>query len=158
MNQIDYENTLLGFEKDIASSKKTISDLEKKLSDYEDDMADLIGETSNDPGSTNEKDFVIEITDVYHDIQEDLITIDEFLGVSTGRRNENDSFEHLIAAKDTSLKYNAESLWSELDTVSVPMDITLTQSVIDKTLADIMKMRKLADTMIDVMNVTLSSA
>jgi len=70
---------MLGFEKDIISSEKTITDLEKKLSDYQDDLKALIGESSNDPGSVNEKDFMIQVSDVYQSIKQYLITIDEFL-------------------------------------------------------------------------------
>jgi len=42
MNQITYQNKLLGFEQDIATSQKTIDDLTKKLSNYNDDLAGII--------------------------------------------------------------------------------------------------------------------
>jgi septal ring factor EnvC (AmiA/AmiB activator) len=79
MNQITYENKILGFEKEIITSEKTITDLEKKLTDYEDDLKSLIGTNSNEPGSTNEKEFAIQIADTYQSIKQYIITIDDFL-------------------------------------------------------------------------------
>jgi hypothetical protein len=127
MNQITYENKVLGFEKDISTSEKTIQDLEKKLADYQADLADLIGTTSTTPGSTNEKEFVIQVNDAYQTIKLNLITIDEFLGMSAARKYENDNYEYLISARDTSYKAQAEQLWTELSKVTAPTNITLTQ-------------------------------
>jgi len=76
--------------------------------------------------------------------------------VSTARSNLNDNYEYLIAAKNTQLKATAETLWTELNTVQAPTDVTLTQDTIDKVLPDIAKMRLLASTMVDVMNATVA--
>lgn len=154
MNQINYENKILGFEQDIASSEKSIKDLEKKLADYEDDLAALIGTNSNDPGSTNEKEFAIEVADAYQSIKQYLVTVDEFLGASDARRNLNDTYEYLIAAKNPQLKTDAENLWREIHEIQTPWNITLTQSTLDKVLSDVSKMRQLAALMVDVMNAT----
>lgn len=158
INQISYETKMLGFEKDIISSEKTITDLEKKLSDYQDDLKALIGESSNDPGSVNEKDFMIQVSDVYQSIKQYLITIDEFLWVSSERQNLNDNYEYLIAAKNSQLKSTAESLWLSLNSSPAPTNITLTQGMVDSTLADISKMRKLASTMIDVTDASVADS
>mgnify|MGYP001017051043 CR=1 FL=1 len=156
MNQITYENKILGFEKEIITSEKTIKDLEKKLKDYQEDLTDLIGETSTTPGSTNEKEFVIQINDAYQTIKINLITIDEFLGMSPARRYENDNYEYLISARNTPLKTQAEQLWSELSYTTTPTNITLTQSIIDSTLSDLGKMRKLAALMVDVIESSIA--
>lgn len=160
MNEIDYESKILGFEKDITASEKTITDLEKKLSDYQDDMIALIGTESTSAGSTNEKDFVIQVTDAYQAIKQNLITIDEFLWVSSEQQNTNDNYEYLIAAKDSQLKSTAEALWRTLNDAPMPTttSIALTQGMIDSTLADISKMRTLASTMVDVMNATVADS
>lgn len=156
MNQITYENKILGFEKDISTSEKTIQDLEKKLADYQADLADLIGTTSTTPGSTNEKEFVIQVTDAYQFIKQSLVTIDEFLGVSTERQNLNDTYEHYIAARNSELKYTAENTWNELRNATAPNSITLTQGVIDSTLTDLNTMRKLASLMIDIIDSSIA--
>ncbi len=155
MNEIDYESKILGFEKDIAASEKTITDLEKKLTDYQEDMKALIGEESNQAGSVNEREFAIQVADAYQAIKQNLITIDEFLGVSTERRNDADVYRHLIAAKNMQLFSTAESLWLSLKNTQAPYPVTLTQGMIDTTLSDIATMRKLASTMIDVMDATV---
>lgn len=155
MNQITYENKILGFEKEISTSEKTIQDLEKKLTDYEDDLKALIGTNSTDPGSTNEKDFVIQITDAYQTIKQNLITIDNFLGVSDEKMTINDKYEYMISGKNAALKSQAENLWRQLSLIKAPENITLTQGVIDKTLSDMTKMRQLLSTMIDVMDATV---
>jgi multidrug resistance efflux pump len=158
MNQITYENKILGFEKEITTSEKTIQDLEKKLKDYEDDLADLIGETSTTPGSTNEKEFAIQVTDAYQFIKQNLVTIDEFLGASDARRNLNDNYESLISAKNSQLKNDAEILWKELNAAQAPTIITLTQGTIDTTTKDLSKMRKLSALMIDVIDNSVSDS
>jgi uncharacterized membrane protein YcgQ (UPF0703/DUF1980 family) len=78
--------------------------------------------------------------------------------VSDARRNLNDNYEYLIAAKNAQLKNNAEILLMELYEIKTPTNITLTQSMIDSTLADVSKMRKLASLMVDVMDASVSDS
>jgi len=85
-----------------------------------------------------------------------MVTIDEFLGVSTERQNDADAYRHLIAAKNSQLLSTAESLWMKLKNAQSPYPVTLTQGMIDSTLSDIATMRTLASTMIDVMDATVS--
>lgn len=158
MNKIDYDNTVLGFEKDIASSEKTMSDLEKKLLDYQDDLKELIGDESNDPGSTNEKEFAIQVADIYQAIKQNIVTIDEFLGISDMRRNKAGNYRYLIAARNSQLLIEAESLWRTLENASAPSSIALTQETINKTLTDIQTMRNLAAKLVDVMDATVEDA
>ncbi len=158
MNQISYENKILGFEQDIASSEKTISDLATKISNYEDDLDALIGTNSMVTWSTNEKNFVIQVTDAYQSIKQNLVTIDEFLWASSARRNINDNYEFLIAAKNSQLKSTAEILWLDLEQARAPGSITLTQGVIDSTLSDLNKMRKLASLMVDIMDASIADS
>ncbi len=158
ISQINYESTILWFEAEITTNEKTIADLEKKLSDYQDDLNALIGKDSNGPGSANEQDFMIQVSDAYQSIKQNLITIDEFLWVSSGRANLNDNYEYLIAAKNSQLKTTAASLWTELNNVQAPTSITLTQATIDSVLPDVSKMRLLASTMVDVMNATVADS
>lgn len=156
INQIDYESKILWFEKDIAASEKTIADLEKKLTDYQEDMKALIGEESAQAGSVNEREFSIQVADAYQAIKQNLVTIDEFLGVSTERRNYADAYRHLIAAKNSQLLNTAENLWMKLNTAQAPYPVILTQDMIDSTLSDIAAMRTLASTMVDVMDATVA--
>lgn len=158
IDKINYESQILWLNEQIATNEKTILDLEKKLSDYQDDLNALIWKDSNGPWSANEKDFVIQVTDAYQVIKQNLITIDEFLWVSPGKANNNDNYEYLIAAQNSQLKITAESLWRELNLIQVPSDLVLTQNMIDRVLGDISKMRTLSSTMIDVINATVADS
>ena len=154
-SQIDYQNKQIGFEQNIATSQKTIADLKLKLANYQDDLNALLQTDSTDPGSSNEKDFSIQVMDVYQTISQDLETIDQFMGISPKNSNLNDTYEQLIAAKNSALKTQAEDLWRDLKTVTPPTSIVLTQNMIDTTLADITKMCQLLTVMISVMDATI---
>lgn len=152
INRITYENKILGFEQDIANAEKTIVDLQKKLENYQGDLAWLIGSSST--VSITSSTFTSEIKNIYRDIYQYVITMDIFLGISDNNKDRNDAFESLIAANNPGLRKDAEKLWIQSSKIREPDVISLSQNIIDKTLADIAIVQKLSDTIVSIIDAT----